>query len=71
MHTVVVTTHEFSLPGYLIAMYGQDFVIGEQIARGGMGAICKAEVIGALLARRTKNVAVVVKLADNPVSELS
>lgn len=67
MVTAVGTEHAFAVPAFIKVLWGIDFVVGEQINRGGQGSICKAEVVGALLSRRSHNVAVVVKVADSAV----
>lgn len=63
--------HELSVPSYLQCAYAVDYIVGEQINKGGQGSICKAEVVGPLLGRRTRNKPIVVKMSNLPLQMLS
>lgn len=52
--TLMATTHEISIPGYLLSEYITHFVPGREIARGGQGSICHCEIKEGALKDRTK-----------------
>ena len=70
--TEVVTTHEVSIPGFLEQKYGADFMQGEYITKGGMGALYECEVLSKELAERVgSNTRLVMKYMADDISLVS
>lgn len=71
MATAVVTSHELSVPAYLMVEMDNDFTRGIAIARGGMGTICLAETIqGTALAERVGMNAMVAKIGNQALPDM-